>query len=100
MKNFLKKYVKYFYITILFLNSDLSYGESLNISNGKNRLDSARINWDNNQMYIFSHHSHKRAIAVFWKKWTLGISSFGQTQVPYVNFYFKLFENFHQDRHV
>ena len=39
MKDFLKKYVKYFYITILFLNSDLSYGESLNISNGKNRLE-------------------------------------------------------------
>jgi len=39
MEDFLKKYVKYFYITILFLNSDLSYGESLNISNGKNRLE-------------------------------------------------------------
>ena len=39
MEDFLKKYVKYFYITILFLNSDLSYGESLNISNGKNWLE-------------------------------------------------------------
>ena len=42
MEDFLKKYVKYFYITILFLNSDLSYGESLNISNGKNRLEIAK----------------------------------------------------------
>ena len=39
MEEFLKKYVKYFYITIFFLNSDLSYGESLNISNGKNRIE-------------------------------------------------------------
>jgi hypothetical protein len=42
MKDFLKKYVNYFYITILLFSSDIAYGEMLNISNGKNRLEIAK----------------------------------------------------------
>lgn len=42
MDDFLKKYVNYFYITILLFSSDIAYGEMLNISNGKNRLEIAK----------------------------------------------------------
>ena len=42
MEDFLKKYVNYFYITILLFSSDIAYGEMLNISNGKNRLEIAK----------------------------------------------------------
>ena len=42
MEDFFKKYVNYFYITILLFSSDIAYGEMLNISNGKNRLEIAK----------------------------------------------------------
>ena len=42
MEDFLKKYINYFYITILLFSSDIAYGEMLNISNGKNRLEIAK----------------------------------------------------------
>ena len=42
MEDFLKKYINYFYITILLFSSDIAYGQMLNISNGKNRLEIAK----------------------------------------------------------